>query len=143
MHLDHTIVHARDKQASASFMSQVLGLPPPQQAGPFAMVRIDADLSLDFVDATGTIQAQHYAFVVTEAEFDAIFARVRERGLTFWADPYRRESGRINTWDDGRGVYFDDPDGHLLELITRPYGSGGTTTKSPHPLFAAHAAPRE
>lgn len=142
MHLNHTIVHARDNQASATFLSQVLGLPPPQHAGSFAMVQIDADLSLDYVDATGTIPAQHYAFLVTEAEFDAIFARVHQRGLTYWADPRRREAGRINTWDDGRGVYFDDPDGHLLELITRPYGSGGTTTKSPHPLFAAHAAHR-
>lgn len=140
MHLDHTIVHARDKEASASFLSELLDLPPPIHAGSFAVVRIDADLSLDFVDANGVIHPQHYAFVVTEAEFDAIFARMRERGLTFWADPYRRDAGRINHWDDGRGVYFDDPDGHLLEVITRPYGSGGTTTNSPHPLFRNSAS---
>jgi catechol 2,3-dioxygenase-like lactoylglutathione lyase family enzyme len=135
MHLNHTIVHARDKEVSAKFLNTLLGLPPPRHAGPFAMVEIDADLSLDFIDGEGTIQPQHYAFLVTEAEFDAIFARMRERGLTYWADPYRRTRGEINTWDDGRGVYFDDPDGHLLELIKRPYGSGGSTTHSPHPLF--------
>ena len=140
MHLNHTIVHARDKQASADFLAELLGLLPARRAGPFAMLQIDADLSLDFIDAEGTIQPQHYAFLVTEAEFDAIFARVRERKLTYWADPHRREPGRINTWDDGRGVYFDDLNGHLLELITRPYGSGGTTTHSPHPLFRSAAA---
>jgi catechol 2,3-dioxygenase-like lactoylglutathione lyase family enzyme len=135
MHLNHTIVHVRDKETSAIFLSEMLDLPPPRHAGPFAMLQVDADLSLDFIDAEGAVQPQHYAFLVTEAEFDAIFARVRERGLTWWADPHRRDAGRINTWDGGRGVYFQDPDGHLLELITRPYGSGGSTTQSPHPLF--------
>jgi hypothetical protein len=73
---------------------------------------------------------------VTETEFDEIFGRVRERGLAYWADPFRHEAGEINDWDDGRGVYFDDPNGHLLEIITRPYGAGGTTAKHPHPLVA-------
>jgi class 3 adenylate cyclase len=82
----------------------------------------------------GTIN--HYAFLVNEDEFDQIFARIRERGVTYWADPYRRERGRINDWDGGRGVYFDDPNGHLLEVITRSYGTGGTTTSKIHPLFA-------
>lgn len=140
MHLNHTIVHARDKQALATFLSELLGLPPPRRAGPFAMVQVDADLSLDYLDAEGTIRPQHYAFLVIEAESDAIFERVRERALTYWADPHQHETGRINTWDGGRGVYFDDPDGHLLERITRPYGSGGSTTQSPHPLFRSEAA---
>ncbi len=139
MHLNHTIVHAHDKQASAVFLGELLGLPPAVRVGPFAILQVDADLSLDFIDVEGTIAPQHYAFLVTEAEFDAIFARVRERNLSYWADPSRSEAGRINTWDDGRGVYFDDPNGHLLELITRPYGSGGTTTHSPHPLFKSSA----
>lgn len=139
MHLNHTIVNARDKEVSARFLGELLGLPPPRSVGPFAIVQIDADLTLDFIDAEDSVQPQHYAFLVTEAEFDAIFARIRERGLAYWADPGRRELGRINTWDDGRGVYFDDPSGHLLELITRPYGSGGTTTNSPHPLFKEDA----
>lgn len=140
MHLNHTIVHSHDKRASATFLTELLGLPPPRYAGPFAMVQIDADLSLDFLDVDGTIRQQHYAFLVTEAEFDAIFARVRERGLTYWADPHRRQPGRINNWDGGRGVYFDDPNGHLLELITRSYGTGGSTTRTPHPLFRSAAA---
>jgi catechol 2,3-dioxygenase-like lactoylglutathione lyase family enzyme len=139
MHLNHTIVLARDKEVSASFLGELLGLPPPRSVGPFAIVQIDADLTLDFIDTEGSVQPQHYAFLVTEAEFDEIFARIRERGLAYWADPQQREPGRINTWDDGRGVYFDDPNGHLLELITRPYGSGGTTTGSPHPLFRKKA----
>jgi catechol 2,3-dioxygenase-like lactoylglutathione lyase family enzyme len=140
MHLNHTIVHARDKQASADFFAELLGLAPARRVGPFAMLQIDADLSLDFIDAQGHIQPQHYAFLVTEAEFDAIFGRIQARRLRYWADPNRREADRINTWDDGRGVYFDDPDGHLLELITRPYGSGGTTTQAPHPLFRSTSA---
>jgi hypothetical protein len=73
---------------------------------------------------------------VDESELDGIFERIRERGLTYWADPGRHERDRINAWDGGRGVYFDDPNGHLLEIITRPYGSGGTTSSRPHPLFA-------
>lgn len=137
MHLNHTIVHARDRQVSATFLSEVLGLPPPRTVGPFAVVQIDPDLSLDFADAAGPIAQQHYAFLVTEAEFDAIFARIRERGVAFWADPGRSKPDRINRWDGGRGVYFDDPDHHLLEILTRTYGSGGSTTDSPHPLFAA------
>jgi hypothetical protein len=95
---------------------------------------------LDFMDAneysgaSDEIPAQHYAFLVSESEFDEIFARIRERQLPYWADPSRRQRDQINHWDDGRGVYFDDPNGHLLEIITRPYGSGGTTASRPHPL---------
>jgi hypothetical protein len=113
----------------------MLGLPAPKSVGPFSVVQV-GDTSLDFVDSEGEIAPQHYAFLVTEVEFDQIFARIRERGLGFWADPFRRERNQINTWDGGRGVYFDDPNGHLLEAITRPYGSGGTTSTRTHPLFA-------
>ena len=133
--LNHTIVAARDKDAAARFVAEMLGLPTPSSVGPFAVVRI-GDMSLDFIDSSDEIASQHYAFLVNEDEFDQIFARIRERGLTYWADPHRREQGRINDWDGGRGVYFDDPNGHLLEAITRPYGSGGTTTSKVHPLFA-------
>lgn len=135
MHLNHTIVHSRDKRVSSAFLSELLGLPPARQMGLFAIVQVDADLSLDFIDAEGPIAPQHYAFLVTEAEFDAIMARILARRLSHWADPSRSEPQQINTWDDGRGVYFDDPNGHLLELITRPYGSGGSTTSTPHPLL--------
>jgi len=134
--LNHTIVAAREKQTAAKFLTDILGLPAPSLVGPFAVVQASEDTSLDYMDTDGEIRSQHYAFLVDENEFDEIFGRIRERRLTYWADPYRRERGQINTWDGGRGVYFDDPNGHLLEIITRPYGSGGTTTSQPHPLFA-------
>lgn len=121
--LNHTIVNVRDKQVSAAFLADLLGLPEPATYGPFRVVRLGNDVSLDFVDDRGPIRPQHYAFLVSEAEFDQILARIRERGLTFWADPFHREAGRINTNDGGRGLYWSDPDGHNLEIITRPYGS--------------------
>jgi catechol 2,3-dioxygenase-like lactoylglutathione lyase family enzyme len=133
--LDHTIVHARDKDASAQFLAEILGLPAPTRLEPFAIVRIGDGTTLDFMNSQGGIAQQHYAFLVSESEFDGIFMRIRERRLPYWADPSRREQGRINTWDGGRGVYFDDPNGHLLEAITRSYGTGGTTTDRLHPLF--------
>jgi catechol 2,3-dioxygenase-like lactoylglutathione lyase family enzyme len=122
--LNHTIVHARDRQQSAAFLAQLLGLPEPTRFGPFLVVRFANDVSLDVVEDPDTIHPQHYAFLVTEAEFDEIFERIKARGLAFWADPFGKEPGRINTSDGGRGVYWPDPDGHLLEIITRPYGSG-------------------
>jgi catechol 2,3-dioxygenase-like lactoylglutathione lyase family enzyme len=121
--LNHTIIHARDKRASANFLAEVLGLPEPTTFGPFLVVQVDNEVSLDFVDDPEP-HPQHYAFLVSEPEFDAVFGRIRERGLTYWADPGRSRPGEINTNDGGRGVYWDDPDGHFLEIITRPYGSG-------------------
>jgi catechol 2,3-dioxygenase-like lactoylglutathione lyase family enzyme len=134
--LNHTIVAARDKNRSALFLSELLGLPTPMVLGPFALVTVGDELTLDFMDAEGPIHPQHYAFLVSETEFDAIFRRIRERRLPYWADPSRKRAGEINAWDDGRGVYFDDPDGHLLEILTRPYGSAGTAADHPHPLVA-------
>jgi catechol 2,3-dioxygenase-like lactoylglutathione lyase family enzyme len=133
--LNHTIVAARDKDAAARFVAEILGLPAPVSVGPFAVLQVGAT-SLDFMDSSEEIASQHYAFLVEEDEFDQIFGRIRERGATYWADPYRHEPGRINEWDGGRGVYFDDLNGHLLEVITRPYGTGGTTSSKVHPLFA-------
>lgn len=138
--LNHTIVAAREPERSANFLSEILGLPAPRRLGHFVVVQV-GDTSLDFSGSDGEITAQHYAFLVSETEFDQIFARVSERGLTYWADPFRRQAGRINGWDDGRGIYFDDPDGHLLEVITRPYGSGGTAVSEPHPLVAPNVEP--
>jgi catechol 2,3-dioxygenase-like lactoylglutathione lyase family enzyme len=138
--LNHTIVAARNKAASARFLTELLGLPPASLLGPFAVVSI-GDTSLDFMDDDGEIAPQHYAFLVSEVEFDEIFGRIRERRLPYWADPYRRQRGEINAWDDGRGVYFDDLNGHLLEIITRPYGSGGTQASRPHPLVATTLEP--
>ena len=133
--LNHTIVAARDPERSARFLSEVLGLEPPVRLGPFAVVGV-GELTLDFIQSDGEIQSQHYAFLVSEREFDEIFARIRKRELAYWADPFRAQPDRINYWDDGRGVYFDDPDGHLLEILTRPYGSAGTSAEHPHPLVA-------
>lgn len=122
--LNHTIVHARDSAASSAFLAGILDLPPPTRFGPFMAVALDNGVTLDYADADGEITSQHYAFLIDERGFDEAFGRIRDRGLSFWADPGRSRPGQINTNDGGRGVYFADPDGHLLELITRPYGSG-------------------
>ena len=123
--LNHTIVHARDKRASAEFLAGILGLPEPYAFGPFLCVQTANEVTLDFLETDEDIQTQHYAFLVSEAEFDEIFGRIEARGLPYWADPARQKAGRINTHDGGRGCYFEDPSGNLLEIITRPYGSGG------------------
>ena len=123
--LNHTIVASRDKRESATFLSEVLGLPAPEPYGPFLVVEAANGVSLDFSDHDGDIPSQHYAFLVSEDEFDEIFGRIRDRGLTYYADPGARRPGEINTHDGGRGVYWSDPSGHWLEIITRPYGSGG------------------
>ena len=123
--LNHTIVRCSDKEASARFLTEILGLPEPTTYGPFVVVQVDNDVSLDFADDHGPPSSQHYAFLVSEGEFDAVFGRIRERGLSYWADPGKRRPGEINTNDGGRGVYWEDPSGHFLEIITRPYGSGG------------------
>jgi len=136
--LDHHIVGAHDHQRSAAFMADVLGLPEPETLGPFAVVRVGDVSTLDFVEHEGPVTSQHYAFLVTEAEFDEIFGRITERNLPYWSDPSHHDPGRVNTWDGGRGVYFEDPNGHNLEILTRPYGSGGSTAANPHPLLAEH-----
>ena len=122
--LNHTIIWCRDKQRSATFLADVLGLPAPARFGPFLVVQLDNGVSLDFHDVDGEISAQHYAFLIDEGEFDEVFARVRARTHQHWADPGKHRAGEINRNDGGRGVYFEDPDGHLLEVITRQYSSG-------------------
>jgi catechol 2,3-dioxygenase-like lactoylglutathione lyase family enzyme len=123
--LNHTIVHSLDQGAAARFFAELFGLPAPAKFGPFLDVEVGNEVTLAFLNADGMeIQMQHYAFLVSEAEFDQIFGRVKSRKLPYWADPGRKQAGRINTHDGGRGVYFQDPSGHLLEIITRPYGSG-------------------
>jgi catechol 2,3-dioxygenase-like lactoylglutathione lyase family enzyme len=123
--LNHTIVYCRDQQRSAAFLTGILGLPPAASFGHFLVVEADNGVSLDFSDTSGEIAAQHYAFLVGEQEFDAAFGRIREQDVAYWADPGRSQPGVINHHDGGRGLYFEDPDGHMLEIITRPYGSGG------------------
>jgi len=122
---NHTIVWARDSKASAAFLAQMLGLPPPAHWGPFEVVTTGNGVNVDFKEKEGAISAQHYAFLVNESEFDQVLDRIKGRDLRYWADPALTEEGEINHHDGGRGVYFRDPNGHVLEVITRPYGSGG------------------
>lgn len=123
---NHTIVAAADREESATFFTEIFGLPPAKEFGPFLAVEVSNGVSLDFATARNAdFPPQHYAFLVSEDDFDAIYGRIRERGLQHWADPRGRHSGEINHNDGGRGVYFQDPGGHYLEILTRPYGSGG------------------
>ncbi|MGK5544647.1 VOC family protein [Streptomyces sp. URMC 127] len=124
--LNHTIVHSRDKRESAKFLAHILGLEVAPEMGPFVPVVTGNGVALDFAtsDQPENIVPQHYAFLVPEEDFDGIFARIQEAGLPYWADPYRTRPGEINHNDGGRGVYFPDPSGHYLEVLTRPYGSG-------------------
>ncbi|ALR11964.1 bleomycin resistance protein [Mycobacteroides saopaulense] len=121
---NHTIVHSRDRDESARFFVELFGLPAAQEFGPFLNVTLQYGANLDFatVDAA-TITPQHYAFLVGEDDFDAIYGRITDRGIEHWADPRAQHPGEINHHDGGRGVYFQDPSGHYLEIITRPYGS--------------------
>jgi catechol 2,3-dioxygenase-like lactoylglutathione lyase family enzyme len=123
--LNHTIVRCRNQARSAAFLAEILGRPAPTRYGPFHVVEVDNAVSLDFHETDADIAPQHYAFLISEDDFDSIFGRIKERGLDYWADPARRKPGEINRRDGGRGVYFEDPDGHFLEILTRPYGSGG------------------
>jgi catechol 2,3-dioxygenase-like lactoylglutathione lyase family enzyme len=122
--LNHTIVAAHDKKTSARFLADILGLEVSPQYGPFVPVAISNSVTLDYMDTEGAIAPQHYAFLVSEDDFDTIFARIRETGLMYWADPSHRRRHEINTNDGGRETYFEDPNGHSLEIFTRPYGSG-------------------
>lgn len=120
---NHTIVAAKDRHASAAFYTTLFGLPDPVAWGPFVVVELDHGVHLQFAEPGVDIQMQHYAFLVTEAEFDGIYARIREAGIAHWADPQGKLPGQMNTNHGGRGVYFFDPAGHGLEVITRPYGA--------------------
>jgi catechol 2,3-dioxygenase-like lactoylglutathione lyase family enzyme len=124
--LNHTIVAARDRKEAAEFFATILGLTVGDPYGPFLPVETSNGVTLDFMTSDPSrIASQHYAFLVSEEEFDAIFGRIQQAGIQFYADPSHREAGRINHNDGGRGAYFADPNGHNLEIITRPYGSGG------------------
>lgn len=120
--LNHTIVWSSDRDGTAEFLTDLLGLPPAPTFGPFRVVAMANNVSLDVAAATGPIAPQHYAFLVSDEEFDAIFERIVARGLPWYADPFHRRSGQINTNDGGRGLYWSGPDRHNLEIITVPYG---------------------
>lgn len=129
--LNHTIVRCRNQRQSATFLTEMLGRPAPTRFGPFLVVEMDNGVSLDFLATEEQIAAQHYAFLISEPELDAVLARIRAKGLNYWADPGKSRLNEINHNDGGRGFYFDDPDGHLLEVLTRPYGSGAAMTSGP------------
>jgi catechol 2,3-dioxygenase-like lactoylglutathione lyase family enzyme len=120
--LNHTIVQSRDRRASAAFLAGVLGLRVGGEWGPFVPVEVSNGVTLDFMDADD-IRPQHYAFLVGEDEFEAAYQRIKDAGVDYWADPHHQQPGRINHLYGGRGVYFEDPDGHNLEIITQPYGA--------------------
>ena len=121
---NHTIVASRDKRESAEFLAELFGLPNPTPFGRFMVVALEHGASLDYADvAEGEeIRRQHYAFLVSEEDFDAIYGKIKSRGLQHWADPRQDRPGEINHNHGGRGVYFPDPSGHAMEILTRPYG---------------------
>jgi catechol 2,3-dioxygenase-like lactoylglutathione lyase family enzyme len=122
--LNHTIVAARNREATAEFLASILGLEVGPPYGPFLPVTTSNDVTLDVMEVRQEpIASQHYAFLVSEEEFDTIFGRIKQAGIGHFADPGHRQPGQVNHNDGGRGVYFDDPNGHNLEIITRPYGS--------------------
>lgn len=120
--LNHTIVPAHDKEASARFFANIFGLKYEGASGHFAPVRVNETLTLDF-DNAKNFDFHHYAFHVSDEEFDAILKRVQEAGLAFGHDPWSR-NGALNNWNGGRGIYFDDPNGHVFELMTRIRDTG-------------------
>ncbi|MFJ9037122.1 VOC family protein [Streptomyces sp. NPDC102406] len=123
--LNHTIVHARDNRESAEFLAHILGLDVGATWGPFVALDLSNGVTLDFASVpAGSIVPQHYAFLVSEEEFDGVFRRIEDAGITYYADPHGKRPGEINHHDGGRGVYFMDPSRHGMEVITRPYGSG-------------------
>lgn len=123
--LNHTIVHSKDNRESADFFARIFDLEAGDEWGPFIPVELSNGVTLDFATVPAeSIVTQHYAFLVTEEEFDGIFQRIQDAKLTYYADPHGKRPGEINHNDGGRGVYFPDPAGHGLEAITRPYGGG-------------------
>ena len=127
--LDHTIIPSRDKHASAGFLARILGIGPPSVAGHFVTLEVANGVSLDYDDATD-VRPLHFAFLISDEDFDPIFDRVQDEGIVYFADPGHRRAGQISTRDSGRGFYFSDPDGHSMEVLTRRYGSAGAAPGS-------------
>ncbi|WP_181792663.1 VOC family protein [Streptomyces sp. WELS2] len=120
--LNHTAVYASDRYLSAEFLAAVLGLKVGAPFGPFLPVDLGNGVTLDYYEKRNeAIQSQHYAFLVPDEQFDAAIARLEAVGVTYYADPGHTDPGRINGLFGGRGAYFDDPDGHNMEIMTRPY----------------------
>ena len=116
--LNHTIVPSHDKEAAAAFYARTFGLDLGAPSGPFAPVRVNGALTLDFADQNA-FEPHHYAFRVDDATFEAIWARLRSASIAYSADPFGKRVGEINHRSGGRGLYFHDPDGHILEILTR------------------------
>lgn len=134
--LDHTIVQARDPAETAAFWTEIIGMDPAEELGHFTVMRA-GPTSIDLVRSDEAIASRHFAFRVSEDDFDKVFRRIRDKDIPYWADPGRTRPNEINHWDDGRGLYFKDPNGHLLEVLTRSYGSGGKKAEHPNPLLGA------
>lgn len=115
--LDHTIVPAHDNEASARFFAGIFGLQYAGAMSHFAPVQVNDSLTLDF-DTRSSFEPHHYAFKVADAEFDAIFQRVKDAGLAYGSGPRTPDDMSINHRGGGRGFYFKDPNGHLLEVLT-------------------------
>ena len=122
---NHTILWVKDPAESAQFLADILGRPAPTRFGPFHVVKMDNDVEIDFHVTTEPVHSEHYAFLVDEQTFDDVLGRIQERGLTYWADSGKSQPGEINHDHGGRGLYWEEPSGHYLEVITQPYGSAG------------------
>ena len=120
---NHTIIQSTNAELSARFLAEILGLPNPTHFGPFVVVKTNNGVNLDFRTSNQEIKPRHFAFLVSEKEFDEIFERICLKNLKYWADPGQTKAQEINYNDGGRGCYFVDPDSHFLEIITRPYGN--------------------
>jgi catechol 2,3-dioxygenase-like lactoylglutathione lyase family enzyme len=119
---NHLMIFAKDKQKSAGFLTSILGLPEPKPAGFFLSVDFKNNVTFQYAETTVDFIMQHYAFLVAEIEFDEILSRIKERALEYWADPRKQKPNEYNCNHGGRGLYFLDPSGHGMEIITRPYG---------------------
>jgi catechol 2,3-dioxygenase-like lactoylglutathione lyase family enzyme len=116
--LNHTIVCVTDREKSAEFLAGILGLRTGPVAGPFVPVALANGVTLDYL-RVDHVTSQHYAFLVGDEDFDAALTRIEAAGITYWADPFHERPGELNTMNGGRGLYFEDLDGHNLELLTR------------------------
>lgn len=118
---NHTIIAAKDRDESAQFFRELLELSDAPSWGPFTNIQLTDGVLLQFAEPPVEIQMQHYAFLLDDELFDRAYQRLCDRGIEHWADPQMQRSGEINNEHGGRGVYFKDPAGHAIELITRPY----------------------
>lgn len=123
INFNHTIIATQNNKVAADFLAEILGLPAPTPFGPFMVVTTDNGVDLDFMTTSEKIQPKHYAFLISESEFDKIFQRICSKKIPYWADHRKELPYQINNNDGGRGLYFNDPNGHFLEILTQPYGN--------------------